>query len=256
MLVSASRTKGPVNYWLSYTFSKALGNSSADSFDLSRSYGPLAWDRSQSLKLAYNITLPAFSKKYLGGHPAGNAVLDGWQVSGNIELDSGAPVFVLGPSFPGGYAIGMVGTGDLGGLNQLGGRYIAGTPDESAVPLLTCNPTAGLAAHQVFNPSCFQSPTAGHNGNFAIPYIHGPWYNNADVSLFKNFNMGEKRKLQFRGEAFNVLNHPLWGFASNDTALQLDYSAFGATPTNAGAAGILTNKFGHRIVQLELKFYF
>src|ERR1035438_2650389 len=126
--VSASRTKGPVNYWLSYTFSKALGNNSADSFDLSRSYGPLAWDRSQSLKLAYNITLPAVSKKYMGGHPAGNALLDGWQVSGNIELDSGAPVFVLGPSFPGGYAIGMVGTGDLGGVTQLGGRYIAGTP--------------------------------------------------------------------------------------------------------------------------------
>jgi len=254
--VSASRTKGPVNYWLSYTFSKSLGNNSADSFDLSRSYGPLAWDRSQSLKLAYNISLPAFSKKYLGGHPAGNAMLDGWQVSGNIELDSGAPVFVLGPSFPGGYAIGMVGTGDLGGVTQLGGRYIDGTPDESAVPLLTCNPTAGLAAHQVFNPNCFQSPTPGHNGNYAIPYIHGPWTNNADVSLFKNFNMGEKRKLQFRGEAFNVLNHPLWGFASNDTALQLDYAAFGASPTNTATAGILTNKFGHRIIQLELKFYF
>ena len=254
--VSASRTKGPVNYWLSYTFSKALGNNSADSFDLSRSYGPLAWDRSQSLKLAYNITLPAVSKKYMGGHPAGNALLDGWQVSGNIELDSGAPVFVLGPSFPGGYAIGMVGTGDLGGVTQLGGRYIAGTPDESAVPLVTCNPAAGLAAHQVFNPSCFQSPTPGHNGNFAIPYIHGPWYNNADVSLFKSFNMGEGRRLQFRGEAFNVLNHPLWGFSSNDTALQLDYAAFGATPTNAATAGTLTNKFGHRIVQLELKFYF
>jgi hypothetical protein len=254
--VSASRTKGPVNYWLSYAFGKALGNNSADSFDMSRTYGPLAWDRSQSLKVAYNIKLPAFSGKYMGNHPAGNALLDGWQLSGNVEFDSGAPVFVVGPSFPGGYAIGMVGQGDLGGVTGLGGRYIDGTPDESAVPLLVCNPTAGLKAHQVFNPSCFQSPTAGHNGNYVIPYIHGPWNTNADVSLFKSFDMGEKRKLQFRAEAFNVLNHPLWGFASGDTALQLDYSAFGASPTNAAAAGAMTNKYGHRIVQMEAKFYF
>jgi len=31
---------------------------------------------------------------------------------------------------------------------------------------------------------------------------------------------------------------------------------FGALPTNVSTAGIMTNKFGHRIMQLELKFYF
>jgi len=36
----------------------------------------------------------------------------------------------------------------------------------------------------------------------------------------------------------------------------LMYSAFGAAPTNASTAGIMTNKFGRRIIQLELKFYF
>ncbi len=251
-----SRSTGAINYWLSYTFGKALGNNSADSFDLSRSYGPLAWDRSQALKVAYNISLPAFSKKYLGNHPVGNKLLDGWQISGISQFSSGAPVFVLGPSFPGGYAIGMIGLGDLGGVHQLSGRYIVGTPDESAVPLITCNPTAGLGPHQIFNPSCFQSPTPGNNGNYSIPYIHGPWFTNHDISLFKNFQMGEKRKLQFRAEAFNFLNHPLWGFITNDPALQLTYSSFGALPANTASAGTMTNKSGHRIMQLALKFYF
>jgi hypothetical protein len=251
-----SRSKGAINYWLTYTFGKALGDNSADSFDLSRDYGPLAWDRSQAFKVAYNITLPAFSKKYLGNHAFGNTVVDGWQVSGISQFTSGAPVVVLAPSFPGGYSISMIGLGDLGGITQLGGRYIDGTPDESAVPVLVCNPTANLAPHQVFNASCFQSPTPGHNGNYQIPYIHGPWYTNSDLSLFKNFQINEKRKLQFRAEAFNFLNHPLWGFVSNDAALQLQYSAFGAAPVNAAAAGIMTNKFGHRIMQLALKFYF
>jgi hypothetical protein len=255
--VSASRTKGAVNYWLSYTFSKGLGNNSADSFDMSRTYGPLPWDRTHSVKLAYNISLPAFSKKYMGNHPLANTFVDGWQVSGNTSFDSGAPVFVTGPSFPGGLAISMVGTGDLGGMTQLGGgRYIDGTPDETSVPLIVCNPTSGLAAHQIFNPACFQSPTPGHNGNYVIPYIHGPWSNSSDLTLFKNFQISESRKLQFRAEAFNFLNHPLWGFATSDPALQLNYAAFGAAPTNASTAGIMTNKFGHRIIQLELKFYF
>ena len=254
---SASRTKGAINYWLSYSFGKALGNSAADSFDQSRTYGPLPWDRTHSVKIAYNISMPAFSKKYLGNHHFGNALVDGWQVSGNTQFDSGAPMFPATPSFPGGLAISMMGTGDLGGVTQLGGRYIVGTPDENAVPVLVCNPTANLAAHQVFNGACFQSPTPGHNGNYVLPYIHGPWSNNSDLTLFKNFQLSESRKLQFRAEAFNFLNHPLWGFTqTNDAALRLMYSAFGAAPTNASTAGIMTNKFGRRIIQLELKFYF
>jgi hypothetical protein len=253
---SASRTRGAFNYWLSYTFGKGLGNNSADSFDMSRTYGPLPWDRTHSVKFAYNIALPAFSKKYLGNHPVGNALVDGWQLSGNTQFDSGAPVFVTGPSFPGGLAISMMGLGDLGGVHQLSGRYIVGTPDESAVPLIVCNPTSGLGPQQIFNPSCFQSPTPGNNGNYVIPYIHGPWTNNSDLSLFKNFKVGESKKIQFRAEAFNFLNHPLWGFTTSDAALRLTYSAFGAAPTNISTAGIMTNKTGHRIVQFEAKFYF
>jgi len=194
----------------------------------------------------------------MGNHALGNKLMDGWQVSGNTSFDSGAPVFTIAPSFPGGLAISMVGTSsDLSGVHLLGGRYIDGTPDENAVPLIVCNPTSNLAAHQIFNPSCFQSPTPGHNGNYVIPYIHGPWTNSSDLTLFKNFQIGESKKLQFRAEAFNFLNHPLWGFlASGDPALQLNYTALGALPTNTSTAGIMTNKFGHRIIQVELKFYF
>jgi hypothetical protein len=254
--VTASRGKGAINYWLNYTFSKGLGNNSADSFDNSRTYGPLPWDRSQALKIAYNISLPAFSSKYFGGHAVGNAVLDGWQVSGITEFDSGAPLFTVGPSFPGGIAIGMTNTNTGTAAWRLTSRYINGTPDETIVPLLTCDPTAHLAPHQIFNAACFQAPSHGNNGTYRLPYIHGPWTNNSDLSIFKNFKMSESRNLQFRAEAFNFLNHPLWTFVCNDPALQLQIADFGAQPTNASTAGIMTNKHGHRIMQLALKFYF
>ena len=255
--VTASRGKGAINYWVSYTFSKGLGHNSADSFDLSRGYGPLPWDRSQALRIAYNISLPAVSKNHLGNHAFVNGVLDGWQVSGITEFSSGAPVFALGPSFPGGFTIGMLSDNQGGTADwRLTPRYINGTPDEAIVPLLTCDPTANLGPHQIFNGACFQAPSHGQNGTYRLPYIHGPWYNNSDLSIFKTFKVGESRRLQFRAEAFNFLNHPLWTFVSNDPALQLVIHDFGAVATNAATAGVMNQKTGHRTMQLALKFYF
>lgn len=279
--LTASRAKGRFNYWVAYTFSKVLGNNSADSFDLSRTYGPMPWDRTQALKISYNVYLPSVSKNHLGNNAVLNGVLDGWQLSGITEFDSGAPLFTYPSSFQSngtGYNIAM--TGDvydpdpnvnclysgqcpLGGQN--GGRYIVGTPDETPVPLVVCDPTAHLAAHQLFNPACFQSPTVGNNGTYRIPYIHGPMFMNNDLTVFKNFKMGESRNLQFRAQAFNFLNHPLYGvtnfnpfsgIGANDPAMNLSYNNVGSLPTDVSTAGIMTNKFGHRIMQLELKFYF
>jgi hypothetical protein len=42
----------------------------------------------------------------------------------------------------------------------------------------------------------------------------------------------------------------------SDAALQLAIADFGAAPVNASSAGIMTNRFGHRTMQLALKFYF
>jgi hypothetical protein len=265
--LTASRGKGAINYWVSYTFSKGLGQNSADAFDLSRGYGLLPWDRTQALKVSYNISLPAFSRKYMGGNPVLNGILDGWQVSGITEFDSGAPLLpsLANSAFPGSYSIGVTGTGAASGQHNLEGRYIVGTPDEAAVPLLVCNPTAGLGPHQIFNGACFQSPTVGNNGTYRIPYIHGPMFTNSDLSVFKNFKVSESKKLQFRAEAFNFLNHPLWGFTNydpfsgfrgNDPGLNLVYDSFGSLPTNTGTAGVMTSKFGHRTIQLALKFSF
>lgn len=263
--LTARRGKGAINYWVSYTFSKGLGNGSADSFDMSRTYGPLPWDRTHALKFAYNVSLPNFSRKYLGGNPVLNGVLDGWQFSGITEFASGAPVTTLGASFPGAYAVGMTNLNNGTAAWRLTPRYINGTPDVPIVPLMVCDPRKNLGSQQIFNAACFQAPSHGENGTYRIPYIHGPMFTNSDLSIFKNFKISESKNLQFRAEAFNFLNHPLWGFLNyspfqgnmgSDAALQLAVSDFGALPVNADTAGIMTNKFGHRTMQLALKFTF
>ena len=50
--------------------------------------------------------------------------------------------------------------------------------------------------------------------------IHNPGFTNWNVGLFKKFSITERAGLQFRAEAFNVLNHPNLGGANfNPTQL-------------------------------------
>lgn len=249
--VTANRNKGRVNYWLSYTFSKSLGHNAGDSFDLTRTYGPLAWDRTHSLRVSYNLEIPSVVK----GNKFLKSILNGWQVSGITDFTSGAPLALSG-SFPGGHMIGIYNTNTGTAAWRLTGRTIAGTPDVSPVPRMICDPGVNLGPQQIFNAACFVAPKQGQNGDYRLPYINGPWYNNHDLSLFKKFKMSETRSIQFRADFFNFMNHPLWGFSSNDPALQLGVKDFGGAMTNNSAAGIMTNKFGHRTVQLSLKLYF
>jgi len=42
--------------------------------------------------------------------------------------------------------------------------------------------------------------------------LRGPGLFNFDTSLFKNIRIGEELRLQFRTEAFNILNHPNFAY--------------------------------------------
>ena len=55
-----------------------------------------------------------------------------------------------------------------------------------------------------------------------MPEIFGPAFFNSDLGLFKNFKIRESMKLQFRIQASNFLNHPLWSM-SQGSALNLQF---------------------------------
>jgi hypothetical protein len=80
-------------------------------------------------------------------------------------------------------------------------------------------------------------------------------YWNIDLSLFKNFNLGGAKKLQFRTSAYNVLNHPI---AFPDPGANLTLKFDHGKLANANDFGRLPedNKFGRRIIQLALRFTF
>ena len=135
------------------------------------------------------------------------------------------------------------------------------------------------ADHQYINPTCFGvplpgSPTTGPNalstnpsgqGVYRLPYIHGPGYQQHNLSVIKNFGVGEaKARPASRAEAFNFLNHPLVSFNNNDNTNlnmgNLNFAVAGQplTPSQlrSPSFGIANIKYGSRLIELGAKFTF
>jgi len=62
-----------------------------------------------------------------------------------------------------------------------------------------------------FNPSAFLLPVAGMFGNAGRNQFLGPNLTELDTSLFKTIRISERWNLQFRAEAFNILNRANFG---------------------------------------------
>ena len=59
-----------------------------------------------------------------------------------------------------------------------------------------------------FDPLAFAPITAVRYGNTGRNLLRGPGVINLDGSLFRNFNVTERFRLQFRAEVFNISNTP------------------------------------------------
>ncbi len=265
---SASKKTGVVNFWVTYTYSKAMAYNCENPFNERRCYAPAPFDRSHNLNISYLINLPSVSAKHLGNHAALNAVLDGWQFTGIESFASGNPLsFTAAASANGntgneydGLHNRTINFYSVGSAN-FDNRVTVGTPDEQAVPTVVCDPRANLKAHQYFNANCFVSPVLGSPGHpsigsYEIPYIHGPRSETDDIGLYKAFKFHGQRSVQVRAQAFNVFNHPLDTFVQYDPALYLHYANYGSTPQNPTQAGFAGTKLGARTIQLEGKLFF
>ena len=58
-------------------------------------------------------------------------------------------------------------------------------------------------------------PTVGTLGNAGSLSLNGPRSFTTDISIMKNFGLTERFNLQFRMDMFNLFNHPVLGFNSN-----------------------------------------
>ena len=247
--VTYTRVKGRAVISANYTFGKALGiiSPTIDSFNLSNDYGVQAGNRTHIFNAAYSYAFGNYSRnKIIGG------VINGWQFSGITQLQSGAnlsgnrqPNFSLATN---GYKI-------PGTTYNVSNVSILGTNAIALQPVLTCDPSKNLADHQFINGGCFALPTQiGQNGPNVLHAIYGPAFFNSDLAVFKNFSVTEKTRLQFRLNAFNFLNHPLWSFPASANLTMGFNGTTGAL--NTPLFGYTTTKQGHRIVQLSVRYTF
>ena len=110
--------------------------------------------------------------------------------------------------------------------------------------------------------SVMMAPPLGHFGNMGRNMFQDNGFRSFDFSVAKNFHFGERVRLQFRAEFFNILNHPNFanpyggqnGFGLNDPSVQ-PFGCGCATP-DVAAANPAVGSGGPRSIQLGAKVAF
>lgn len=251
LLVSAEKrfSKG-VTFLASYTFAKLISDSIFNGLNFIGTEGGNEYgyqnglynrraERAEDpsnvphrLVLSGLYELPIGAGKWLDfKNGIANNLIGGWQLNTITTIVAGTPVIVRGAN-----------NGLANRPNWVGSLEL---PDG----FVDANPNRGV---QWFNPAAFVNPALYTFGNTprAISQFRNPGAVIVDLSVFKNFVITERLKLQFRAEAFNAPNHVNLGTPNG---------SFGAGPTgtnNNDAFGRITGSRDPRLMQLGLKLIF
>jgi hypothetical protein len=235
-----------------YTYSKAMGFQSEDSgldtyINQKRNWRRVNFNRTHYFVQSYVYELPfGKGKRFLASGPAG-LVLGGWQVNGILSLGTGTPL-----SFSGTSSV-LHAPGNNNTLNWFGPGKIpilhGAGPGKQWFQGTICNFNSAKGA--LVTTQCFAQPGAEVAAGQPVPFefgnlgwnpIDGPGFWNLDASVFRNFSITERWKLQIRGEAFSVINTPQWNNPSTDI--------------NSTNFGYITGAGGSRSIQLAAKIIF
>ncbi len=222
-----------LQYQVAYTYAKAFDMADSIYSVVTDTYNPkynwqvAGFNQTHALILTWVYDEPWFKNstswaaKNLGG---------GWELSGDMALDSGFPKSVYASS------------DYLGnGTNSIGGN-------EYAYIQQGCHTRGNRSFLQFFNTSCFYEPNLwpniGLTGAATGNIIEGPGTDNFDFALIKNGNiLGEgKVQYQFRAEFFNAFNHP-------------SFNGIDQTVTDS-TFGQVNSAISPRNIQLGLKILF
>jgi hypothetical protein len=160
-----------------------------------------------------------------------NAVIGGWRLSSSFVFHSGFAQTIFASSD----------TSGTGGFSTRA-DCVPGVP--ATVPMTFDPATNGV---HFLNPAAVTTPAAGTFGNCAVGAFDGPGYKSADVSLGKDFSITERHSLEFRVDAINFTNTPIFSFGE-------EFS--GQHTAGNPAYGEIFASQGSRTIRFALKYHF
>jgi hypothetical protein len=225
-----------LEFTASYTYSHAMSNNAGfygtpvnnsanpqNYGNLRAEWGPAAGDIRHNFIASSSYELPfGTNKRYLGhASRVTNALLGGWMTSGVLSLRTGLPLTIV----------------EAADVSNTGSS--APRPNVLSNPILSGGQQTPT---QWFNTSVFVTQTPGTFGNAGVGIVRNPGITNLDFALQKRIPVTESKYLEFRAEAFNVSNTPLFTQVGNS----LGGSSFGR----------ITAAQAERQMQFGLKLYF
>jgi hypothetical protein len=241
-----------------YTFSRSsdAGSSSNTAFntlfnnqlDLRDSYGLSDFDRTHRLSISYLQHLPFFT------HATDwkGKLLGGWSVSGLTVFQSGTP-FSIFDSGAGSAYVGLTTVPNTTANLAPGATLASGLTTGSIQQRVNqyVNPAAFTPAPLLNYPTSTVCPDPTGNtcvtgfGTLGRNIYRGPFQQNWDLSLIKNFSITERQKVRFSADFFDLWNHPV--FSSPAFTDVENPSAFGQ---------IISTENNPRLIQFSLIWSF
>ena len=222
-----------------YTVSKSMNESDNDGrtgltwehpLEQHRNWALAGFDRTHNLQLGFAYQLPWQSSGGYGSNIA-RIIVNDWQLNGTVGAFSGTPFTV---------------TADGTTLNTPGTTQTADLVGDFRV--LGNIGSAG----KWFDPAAFAQPTGVRIGDTGRNQFRGPGAWNVDFSLFRVFPIGGERRVEFRLQANNLLNHPVFA----NPATGITGGTFGQITSILGGGGLTNSAYIERQIQLGVRFQF
>jgi hypothetical protein len=179
--------------------------------------------------------LPFGHGRHFGGNlpKAVDAVAGGWRISSDFTFHTGFAQTVFAAT-----------DSSLTGGFSTRPDCVPGVPQT-----LPFGPAGGQGTPRFsfLNPAAVTAPAQGTFGNCPVGAFRGPGYKAVDMSLGKSFSVTERQTVEFRIDAVNVFNTPIFNFGDE----------FGGQHTQGAANfGQISSSQGARNMQLGLKYRF
>jgi hypothetical protein len=233
----------------SYTFSHSIDSASTDAFatylNTPGAYASSNVDRGDSdFDIRHSFTAGVtYDLPSPGSHQVVRAIAGGWSLDGFVLARSAPPVDVVG------------------GIYLAAGTALIPRPNVNpGVPLEFYG--AGYPGGKIVNKAAFTTPPVGQQGNLGRNVLRGFDATQADVGLQRQFHVTEKVGLRFRGEFFNIFNHPNFGSPTNSLTSPVFGRSTQTLANSLGSGGAnggfnpLYQIGGPRSIQLALKLQF